>query len=128
MGAPPVPAPSVKAACAFLLSKQKADGSWGEAGDSCRERRYLQHPQGQVVQTSWALLGLLRGGCTDTAAMGKAAQFLVSKQERDGGWAREALVGVFNRTCLINYDNYRHIFPLWALAEWDAKRQVPVSA
>jgi lanosterol synthase len=27
---------------------------------------------------------------------------------------------VFNRTCLINYDNYRHYFPLWALAEWAA--------
>jgi len=29
---------------------------------------------------------------------------------------------VFNRTCLINYDNYRHVFPMWALSEWRALR------
>ena len=32
----------------------------------------------------------------------------------------EPIVGVFNRTCLINYDNYRNYFPLWALGEWPA--------
>ena len=32
----------------------------------------------------------------------------------------EPIVGVFNRTCLINYDNYRNDFPLWALGEWPA--------
>jgi squalene cyclase len=31
------------------------------------------------------------------------------------------MVGVFNRTCLISYDNYRHYFPLWALAEWRSR-------
>jgi squalene cyclase len=49
-------------------------------------------------------------------------RFLVERQEPGGGWPREALVGVFNRTCLINYDNYRHYFPLWAIAEWSASR------
>jgi lanosterol synthase len=43
---------------------------------------------------------------------------LISCQTADGSWPPEPLVGVFNRTCLINYDNYRHYFPLWALAEW----------
>ena len=112
--------PSVKAACDFLLSMQKPDGSWGEAGDSCRERRYIQHDKGQVVQTAWALLALIRGECRHPEALRRAAEFLVSRQERDGSWARESLVGVFNRTTLINYDNYRHYFPLWALGEWTA--------
>ena len=71
-----------------------------------------------MVQTAWAMLALIRGGCDASAALEKAAGFLVDRQERDGSWARESLVGVFNRTCLINYDNYRHYFPLWALAEW----------
>jgi squalene/oxidosqualene cyclase-like protein len=115
--------PSVRSACEFLLSKQKSDGSWGEAGDSCRDRKYIQHEKGQVAQTSWALLALVRGGCDHPEAMRRAAEFLINRQERDGSWARESLVGVFNRTCLINYDNYRHYFPLWALAEWSAAQR-----
>jgi lanosterol synthase len=76
---------------------------------------------GTAVQTAWALSALLRAGHPDRAAQDRAAHFLVAKQAADGGWAREPLVGVFNRTCLINYDNYRHYFPLWALAEWEQR-------
>src|SRR5262249_41203087 len=112
--------PAVRRAVQFLLGKQRKDGSWGEDGDSCRERRWVEADQGRVVQTAWALLSLIRGGCTDTAAMERAARWLIERQDNDGSWAREPLVGVFNRTCLISYDNYRHYFPLWALAEWSA--------
>jgi len=73
-----------------------------------------------VVQTSWALLSLVRAGCSDHEAMRRAAQFLVGKQAADGSYAKEPLVGVFNKTCLIDYDNYRFYFPLWALGEWSA--------
>jgi len=110
--------PAVRRACDFLRSKQRADGSWAEHGDSCRERRWIDGEQGHVAQTSWALSTLVRARCADTAAQERAAAFLCGSQQPDGSWAREALVGVFNRTCLINYDNYRHYFPLWALAEW----------
>ena len=71
-----------------------------------------------MAQTSWALSALLRAGCDDSKAMDDAAEWLAARQEPDGSWAREPLVGVFNRTCLINYDCYRHYFPVWALAEW----------
>lgn len=111
---------AVRRACDFLVSKQKADGGWGEAGDSCRERRYLQAKTSQVAQTSWALLTLVRAGDVRAAVQRRAVDFLARRQESDGSWAREALVGVFNRTCLINYDNYRHYFPLWAMGEWAA--------
>lgn len=105
----------------FLAARQKADGSWGEAPASCWERRYVEHPEGQAVMTAWALLALLRAGHDDEEAMARAARFLVDRMGGDGTWPRESIAGVFNRTCMINYDNYRKYFPLWALAEWRAR-------
>lgn len=109
---------AIRRAVAFLLSKQRADGAWGEAGDSCRERRWIEDVDGRFAQTAWALSALVRGGCESRDAMARAASWLCARQEPDGSWAREPMVGVFNRSCLITYDNYRHVFPTWALAEW----------
>jgi lanosterol synthase len=81
-------------------------------------RRYLDAAQGTVVQTSWALSTLVRAGHPSPAAQARAVDFLLERQEPDGGWKPEPLVGVFNRTCLINYDNYRHYFPVLAMGEW----------
>jgi lanosterol synthase len=110
--------PAIARACAFLLSKQRSDGGWGEHGDSCRTGRYIQAERAGVAQTAWALSTLARAGHPSHESQRRAAALLVSRQEEDGSWAKEPLVGVFNRTCLIDYDNYRHYFPLWALAEW----------
>jgi lanosterol synthase len=111
---------AVLRACRFLLDRQREDGGWGEAADSCREHRYIEAAAGGVVQTAWALAALVRARHPSRFAQRKAVRFLVERQDAGGGWPREPLVGVFNRTCLINYDNYRHYFPLWAIAEWSA--------
>ena len=117
--------PAIRKACDFVLRRQRADGGWGEDGDSCRERRWVEAKTGHVVQTCWSLMTLLRAGY-GSAGFGeadplhRAAQFIVERQEPSGGWPKEALVGVFNRTCLIDYDNYRQYFPLWALSEYVA--------
>ncbi len=110
--------PSIGRAVDFLLRKQRSDGSWSEHGDTCRERAWLDGAEGHAAQTSWALSTLVRAGCRDAPALERAARWLCARQASDGSWPREPMVGVFNRTCLINYDCYRHYFPVWALAEW----------
>jgi lanosterol synthase len=117
--------PAITAAVQFLLALQRPDGAWGEAFASCVQGRYVQHSQGQVVQTAWAMLALAVVFQKSSSprihdALGRAAHFLIARQRADGGWDRESLAGVFNRNCAINYDNYRFIFPLWALARFAA--------
>ena len=107
---------AVERACTFLRVYQRRDGAWGEHPDSCKTLRYTEHPEGQAVNTAWALLTLVMAGQGGGDAASRAADFLVRRQREDGDWPREALKGVFNRTTLIDYDNYRRIFPLWALA------------
>ena len=114
--------PAIQRACAFLLAKQRADGSWSEHGNTCRERNWVEGERGQVAQSSWALMALIRAQDPHDEAVDRAAAFLCGRQEADGSWAREPMVGVFNRTCLITYDNYRHYFPIWALAEYRRAR------
>ncbi len=76
----------------------------------------MQHPESQAVNTAWALMALTRAGHRRSGAAHRAAQFLAARQLPDGDWPREAMVGVFNKTTLINYENYRRTFPVWALS------------
>jgi squalene cyclase len=115
----------IRRACAFLRSVQKDDGSWGESPRSCPDRAYIQHPQGQVVMTSWAVLTLCAAGYAQHPATAAGVRFLVAGQRSDGGFPAESYAGVFSRTTMINYDNYRHYFPLWALATWLGRTTEP---
>lgn len=107
--------PAIGRACRFLLNKQRADGGWGEHYASCHEYRYLQAEESRVVNTAWALMALMRGGCKDREAVERGVAFLHSRQLPDGSWAKEAMAGVFNHTCMLNYDNYYNVFPIWTL-------------
>ena len=53
-----VPA-QVKKGCDFLISQQMEDGGWGENFESCEIREYLSSEVSQIVNTCWALLGLM---------------------------------------------------------------------
>lgn len=108
--------PRIQSACDFLAAHQGPDGGWGERAASCREHRYLPTESGQVVMTSWALLALIAGGRAETPAVARGLRFLLARQQPEGGFPAERIAGIFNRTCAIHYDNYRHVFPVWALA------------
>jgi squalene/oxidosqualene cyclase-like protein len=112
---------AVQRAVVFLLERQSADGGWGESYRSCVERRWVAHPDGsQVVHTAWALLALTavheRAPSEALAErIRKATQLLVARQLSSGDWPNEGITGVFNKTCMIHYDNYRRVMPVWAL-------------
>ena len=61
-GGEPTSSETVRRACKWLVSVQKADGGWGESYESCVLKRYVEHEKSQVVNTAWALLALMRGG------------------------------------------------------------------
>jgi squalene cyclase len=44
----PASDPRIVRACAYLLKQQREDGGWGEHGDSSRQRRWIQAPDGQM--------------------------------------------------------------------------------
>lgn len=105
--------------CAFLLSKQKADGSWGEAFESCVKREYIEHHEGQSVNTAWALLGLMACNYPARDQIEKGIRFLAALQSENGDWPQQSVSGVFNFSCAITYTAYRNVFPLWALARYN---------
>ncbi|MFT4627602.1 MAG: squalene/oxidosqualene cyclase-like protein [Myxococcota bacterium] len=110
----PATDPQFVRAAAFLLDHQSADGGWGEALASCRERRWI-HAESHAVQTAWAVLALVALDA-DRWAIDRGATYMASLQRLDGTWPRQRTIGVFNRTCSIHYSAYRQVFPAWALA------------
>ncbi len=103
---------------AFLLSKQQADGGWGESFESCITKEYVQHKTSQVINTSWALLSLMAMDNKNKAVIDKGMQLLKGRQLPDGDFAQEGVSGVFNHNCAITYTSYRNVFPIWALGRY----------
>ncbi len=116
-GNSPVSEP-IKKACEFLISKQRADGSWGESFESCVEKKYIEHDEGQVINTAWALLGLMAANYPDKKPIEKGIAYLMAKQNPNGDWEQEGISGVFNGNCMEVYTSYRNVFPLWALGRY----------
>lgn len=110
--------PAVRKACEFLVSKQSSeDDGWGEAFESCIKNKWIDTKIGRsnIVQTSWAIIGLLHAEYPHEAPIRKACRLIMDRQLPDGSWQDEECVGVFNRNCSIVYPNYRFSFTIWAL-------------
>ncbi|EEF35089.1 Cycloartenol synthase, putative [Ricinus communis] len=78
----------------FLLKSQRDDGGWAESYLSCPKKVYVpfEGNRSNLVQTAWAMMGLIYGG--------------------------QELTGAFMRNCMLHYALFRNTFPIWALAEY----------
>lgn len=111
-------APEIQKACEFLESIQKKDGSWGEHFESCVQHKYVEHENGQIINTAWALLALMAANYPKKEVIEKGIQFLNSRIEENGDFPQEAISGVFNGNVMETYTSYRNVFPLWALGRY----------
>jgi len=112
--------PMIRNAVAWLLSKQRDDGGWGEDGRSY----WSDQPRGEsrnstASQTAWALLALMAAGEVKHPAVAQGIAFLLANQKAHGLWDEEEFTAVgFPRVFYLRYHGYRAYFPLWALARY----------
>ncbi len=113
-------APEMRRAVQFLLSVQRADGGWGESGDSYYDGEpHGEGPESTPSQTAWALLGLMAAGEVNHPAVKRGIDHLVSAQNHTGLWDERAYNAVgFPRVFYLRYHGYSAFFPLWALARY----------
>ncbi|KAL2269686.1 hypothetical protein VTJ83DRAFT_1870 [Remersonia thermophila] len=111
-----------KRGCDFLISKQRADGGWSEHYKACETAEYHEHPSGsQVVMTAWALIGLMKAEYPDIEPIKRGVKLIMERQQPNGEWLQEAIEGVFNKSCMISYPNYKFTFTMKALGMFAKK-------
>ncbi|MBB5518743.1 squalene--hopene cyclase [Amphiplicatus metriothermophilus] len=135
-------APYVQRACDWLVSMQQADGGWGESCASYMDPAMKGRGTPTASQTAWALMGLVAANrAQDREAIQKGLAFLVERQ-KNGTWEEPEYTGTgfpgygvgqtiklgdpllaerlkqgpeLSRAFMINYNLYRHYFPLMAM-------------
>lgn len=109
---------AIQKAVEFIKNKQNPDGGWGESYKSCMQKKYIPCSS-QIVQTSWAVLTLLKSGLPCRNEIDRGIQFIEREQRVNGDWPQQQINGQFNKSCMISYSCYRNIFPIWALARYE---------
>jgi squalene-hopene/tetraprenyl-beta-curcumene cyclase len=132
----------VRRAASWLAGTQNPDGGWGESCASYMDPSWIGRGPSTASQTGWAILGLLAAGPQEfKAAIARGIEYLCATQ-RDGSWDEPWYTGTgfpgygvgarldladlrlaerlqqgseLQRGFMINYNLYRHYFPLAAL-------------
>ncbi|KAI0201184.1 terpenoid cyclases/protein prenyltransferase alpha-alpha toroid [Astrocystis sublimbata] len=111
-----------KRGCDFLIARQREDGGWSESYRSCEKMTYSEHATGsQVVMTAWALIALMYAEYPDIEPLRRGVKLIMERQQSNGEWKQEAIEGVFNKSCMISYPNYKFTFTMKALGMFATK-------
>ncbi len=135
--------PYIRKASDWLILHQNKDGGWGESCASYMDTGAIGRGKSTASQTAWALMALAAAGREeDETAIADGVQFLIERQ-KDGTWDEPEYTGTgfpgygvgatiklgdpllaerlkqgpeLSRAFMINYNLYRHYFPIMALA------------
>jgi squalene-hopene/tetraprenyl-beta-curcumene cyclase len=108
----------VRRAVRWLHEHQNVDGGWGEDLRSYRDPSWIGRGASTASQTAWALLALLAAD-DQSPSVGRGVTWLMQTQREDGGWDEDLFTGTgFPGDFYINYEMYRHVFPLSALGRY----------
>ena len=101
----------------WVISKQNADGGWGESCHSYVDESFAGMGTSTPSQTAWAVMTLQWAGMGNHPAAQRGLEFLREHQRADGTWDERYFTGTgFPRDFYLNYHMYRHLFPTMALA------------
>jgi squalene-hopene/tetraprenyl-beta-curcumene cyclase len=114
----PAGSPAIQRALEWLRAHQNPDGGWGEDLRSYVDPQWRGRGASTASQTAWALLAL-HAADDESEAVHAGARYLTSTQLPNGGWSEDLYTGTgFPGYFYINYEMYRHVFPLSALGRY----------
>jgi squalene-hopene/tetraprenyl-beta-curcumene cyclase len=135
--------PHVRRAADWIAAHQNRDGGWGETCASYMDDRLRGQGPSTASQTAWAIMALIASGSEAYLSQVRAGlSYLTGSQREDGTWDEPYYTGTgfpgygfgarldfrdertrrrihqgteLQRGFMINYNMYRHYFPLMAL-------------
>jgi squalene-hopene/tetraprenyl-beta-curcumene cyclase len=109
--------PYIRKAVSWLKSIQNEDGGWGEDCNSYDDIKDAGKGKTTPSQTSWALLGLIAAGESDSDSVSTGIRYLVDSFDEESAWLEKYYTGTgFPRVFYLRYHGYSQYFPVWALA------------
>ena len=134
-------APHIQHAAHWIIEHQNSDGGWGETCASYMDESLRGEGPSTASQTAWAILALIAAGGGNAAIL-EGLDYLIETQRPDGTWDEPYYTGTgfpgygfgarldfrdkatrkriaqgteLQRGFMINYNLYRHYFPLMAM-------------